>query len=254
MANQNLDIIIVNIIFLLKFGSSSVELLIKRLKPQVGGSLAGLMHGIVLKRLGHNVRILNRDPTSFLESQGAGITAFEKVQDFFSKHDFSKQPYSIHSPHVQFLNREAKVIKIWKIPMQMTSWSFLYHRLRANFDGLTSAFCPDPPKEAVEEGKALYDYGKKVTAVSNDEDGPVSVDFDDVTSGERSTLHVDLVIAADGSGSTIRQILQPGLRREYVGYIAWRGCVQEQDVSMETRKVFGEKFTVFHMNQSYIIV
>lgn len=54
------------------------------------------MHGIVLKRLGHNVRILNRDPTSFLESQGAGITAFEKVQEFFSKHDLSKQLYSIH--------------------------------------------------------------------------------------------------------------------------------------------------------------
>lgn len=37
---------------------------------QVGGSLAGLFSGLVLKHLGHNVQIFERSPSALLQSQG----------------------------------------------------------------------------------------------------------------------------------------------------------------------------------------
>ena len=211
------------------------------------------MHGIVLKRLGHNVHILNRNPTSLLHDQGAGITALDNVQEFFHSHDSSKQPYSITSPNIQFLNRDAEVIKTWDIVLQTTSWNVLYYRLRANFDGLQSEYCPESLKGAAQgEGKAVYDPGKTVTDVKNI-DELLTVEFDDVNGGG-GRLHTDLVIAADGPGSKIRQMLQPDLRRNYAGYVAWRGTVLEQEISEESRKVFGDKITYFQMNPGHILL
>ena len=211
------------------------------------------MSGIVLKRLGHNVHILNRDPSSSLQGQGAGISAMQNVQDFLSNYDLSKQPYSIPSPNIQFLNREGELIKTWKVSVTMTSWNVLYYRLRANFDGLLSEYCPEISKGSdIGEGKAVYDPGKNVTDVKY-EDGFVTVYFDNSEGGSGS-LHGDLVIAADGPGSKIRQILQPELQRKYAGYVAWRGTAYEGDVSAETRKAFGDKMSYYQMPRGHILM
>ncbi|ESZ93047.1 hypothetical protein SBOR_6568 [Sclerotinia borealis F-4128] len=62
----------------------------------VGGSLTALFHGIILRRLGHHVRILERHPPSRQMSLGAGIAAMEHVQSFIEKYDETKTPYSNH--------------------------------------------------------------------------------------------------------------------------------------------------------------
>ena len=222
----------------------SPQWLISTLHQQVGGSLSGLMSGVVLKRHGHNVRILNRDPSSSLQGQGAGISALQNVQDYLSTYDVTKRPHSVYSSNIQFLDKEGKLTKTWNISMSMTSWNVLYYRLRANFDGLLSEYCPELPKEAgAGEGKAIYSPGKNVTDVKY-ADGQVTVYFDNFEGGSGS-LHADLVLAADGPGSTIRQILQPQLQRTYVGYVAWRGTALESDVSEETRKAFGGKISYY---------
>ena len=52
-----------------------------------------------------------------------------------------------------------------------------------------------------------------------------------VNEGSRGgQIEADLVIAADGSASFIRRILQPELKPKYTGYVAWRGTVLESDV------------------------
>jgi len=180
------------------------------------------MHGIAIKRLGHNVHLLERTLTSLRDGQGAGISAGPQVQEFLKKHDLSRQPYSLLSPAMQFVDKELNVKEVRRFPLRMTGWNVLYYRLRANFDGLKSDYCPEPPKSIEGEGKAIYDLGKRVTDVSY-VDGLVTVEFEDLVNGGGRSLHADLVIAADGSSSGIRQLLFPNIQRAYAGYLAWRG-------------------------------
>lgn len=80
------------------------------LLQQVGGSLGGLFTGTILKRLGHNIKILERAPTALLQHQGAGIVAGPAVQEFFSKFDRTKTPICITSNARQYLNKNGEVI------------------------------------------------------------------------------------------------------------------------------------------------
>jgi 2-polyprenyl-6-methoxyphenol hydroxylase-like FAD-dependent oxidoreductase len=43
--------------------------------------------------------------------------------------------------------------------------------------------------------------------------------------------HGDLLVGADGLHSTVRNLLSPGTRPSYVGYVAWRGLVEEASLS-----------------------
>lgn len=147
---------------------------------QVGGSLTGLFHGVVLKRAGHNVRILERANPDGLREQGAGITARGEVQEFFSKYDrFSDQSYFVPGdPKVQFINVDAQVTRTWKLPLCMTSWDTLYYRLRANFDGLESGYVTIAQrKPELGVGSVSYEYGCNVTDVKYS-DELVKVEFE----------------------------------------------------------------------------
>ncbi|KAL8894991.1 MAG: hypothetical protein Q9207_008345 [Kuettlingeria erythrocarpa] len=156
----------------------------------VGGSLSGLFQGIVLKRLGHNVRILERASPDGLREQGAGITAREDIQDYLNTYDrFSHQPYSPGDASIQFINQTGKVTKTWKMQLRMTSWDTLYYRLRANFDGLES-------------------------------------DYVDTARTEQ----------------------------QYVGYVAWRGTVVENQVSDETKALFRTWVNYFLHSSGHILV
>lgn len=205
------------------------------------------MHGIILKRLGHNVHILERNLS--LDGQAAGIVAMENVQELLKHHDTSGRPWSIVAPGLQFLDVKQNVKTFWKMVLPMTSWNVLYYRLRANFNGFQGIDCPGLSESV---GNVVYDQGKTVTDVIYT-DGHLRVDFDNTVNGGGGSLHADLVLAADGSTSRIRQqMLQTGLQRQYAGYIAWRGIVPEREISEETRKVFSNRASLHIMKRSYI--
>ena len=211
------------------------------------------MHGIMLKRLGHSVRILEQSPESILHGQAAGIRAGKEVQEFFQKYDMLKEPYFLDCPGLQFIDRDTKNLRFVDFPMAMTSWTTLYYRLRANFDGFVSKHCPEPPEPEEIDGAATYDLGKRVTDVRYT-DGQVHLSFDDTLSRQSGSLEADLVVAADGSNSAIRGLLLPELQRPYAGYVAWRGSVIEKDASEATRKAIKDNFMVFKMPRNYILV
>ncbi|KAL9115291.1 MAG: hypothetical protein Q9187_007332 [Circinaria calcarea] len=184
----------------------------------------------------------------------------ENVEAFFNAYDVVKRPWSIISPNMQFLNRKAEVVKTWNMELQMTSWTTLYYRLRANFDGLQSKYCPELPSMTPEKregtladgvGKAKYDQGKTVTDVK-ETNGTMTVLFSSMDGG--GSIEADLVIAADGPSSTIRQIVQPEVQRKYIGYVAWRGTVVEKEVSEATKGVFRERLTYYRMSGSHILL
>ncbi|THX29001.1 FAD/NAD(P)-binding domain-containing protein, partial [Aureobasidium pullulans] len=108
-------------------------------KNQVGGSIAGLMHGIMLSRLGHHVHILEQSTENFRHGQAAGIRAGPEAQKFLSEFDLHKHyPYAVDCPGMQFINQRSDYGRFVKFPMKQTSWTMLYYRLRANFDGLVT--------------------------------------------------------------------------------------------------------------------
>ena len=210
------------------------------------------MHGIMIKRLGHNVRIIDQNPSSTRTDQAAGMGTGPQGLEFFQQADRCPEPYSFACPGFQFLDKESNVKRLLNLPLNLTSWTVLYYRLRANFDSFESEYCPEPPQLAEEDGKAVYDVGKCATDVSYC-DGLVTVELEDLIEGGHQTIHADLVIVANGSSSNIRKKLLPGIQDTYSGYVAWRGTVPEKEVSEETSKLFDKRFNVFAMRRGYTV-
>lgn len=82
----------------------------------VGGSLGGLLTGIALKRLGHEVTILERSPTPLLQDQGAGIVAGGDTLEFLKEFDKATKEVAVVSPVRHYLNQRGEEIdrKEWE--------------------------------------------------------------------------------------------------------------------------------------------
>jgi len=210
------------------------------------------MQGIVIKRLGHNVTILEQSLSSTREGQAAGIVTMEHSQSFLTRHDLLRdEPYAVNCSAVQILDKSLKVKYEFQRRMQMSSWNVLYYRSRANFDGLKSPYSTREPQELEGVGKAVYEQGKRTTEVQLIGDN-VKVVFEDVVNHTTGTLLADLVLVADGSASQMRGLLQPQLKHTYAGYVAWRGTVVESSVSEKTRDIFKNKTTLHAFVGGYI--
>ena len=210
------------------------------------------MHGIMLKRLGHHVHLIEQSLSSTRSDNAAGIGTGPQGTQFFKEHDLYPARYSFSCPGFSFLDQCSNVKRILNTPLNLTSWNVLYYRLRANFDGLRSEYCPALINAPVSDGKAIYDRGKRATNIVST-DQFATVEFDDLQIGGSQTIHADLVIVADGQNSIIREKFMPEhAEPPYSGYVVWRGTVPEKDVSEATRKLFKERFNVFAMSRGYI--
>jgi 2-polyprenyl-6-methoxyphenol hydroxylase-like FAD-dependent oxidoreductase len=216
---------------------------------KVGGSLSGLIHGVLLKRGGHNIRILERNSTLLVSSQGAGLNAGPDVQQFMREFDRTGLPYSLNPPTAQFMDSVGKVIRTMESDQRSTDWSTLYYRLRANFDGLQTGYCEVPPGTE-RDGQALYMDGHSVSEVKY-QHGHLTVEFH-CPDGSIGSIDADLVIAADGPSSKVRQIMAPEVERKYVGYCGWRGTIPEYDLSEEAKTILNENITVCGIEKSFL--
>ncbi|CAD6446353.1 c4926b7f-13bc-4ba7-8934-62c6c1fdbdab [Sclerotinia trifoliorum] len=232
----------------------------------IGGSNTGLMHGVMLSHLPtpHQITILERNPSDIRPDLAAGITTWPEFEDFMKHHDRVDEAWSIHSPGVQFLDKDANVKRKMDKPLKMTSWSVIYHRLRRNFDGLSSEFCDGEVRGIGEEdegigkgegkGKREFLTGMSVTSLTKVEDG-VEITYEDLKDSNREhKLKADMVILADGANSTLRAKFFPDVKREYAGYVAFRGTVPESEVSAETKSIFDPNLTYFSYKGGYILL
>jgi 2-polyprenyl-6-methoxyphenol hydroxylase-like FAD-dependent oxidoreductase len=211
---------------------------------QVGGSLGGLCTALALKSLpqGHHVTILERNPTPLLHNQGAGIVAGGDTLRFFKRYDRCNRPLAVSSQRRQYLDNDGEIIHCEDMVQKMTSWDLVYHMLRANVDYVQSAYC-DVPAKRDNEGEVKHLHGHKVTSI---EERGEKVVVSYTTAHSEGTLEADFAVGADGPNSTVRDKLQPDVRRTYAGYVALRGTVPEDQVSSRTRDTFSERFTFFH--------
>lgn len=219
------------------------------------------MHAIALKRLGHNIHILEQYATHHRESNAAGISTGPHMHEFMSKHDHVPSPYSVPTFGLHMMDPEFRLKGVREQGFEMSCWRVLYYRLRGNFDGLVSEIVPNPPEMLGGEGKAVYDVGKRVVDISpclpppsssssknsNERDNgngkgkqKIEIIYEDVETGERGRLGAHFVIGADGANSTVRELVSGEVEQRYAGYLTWRGTVMEEDVDEGLRGVFGE--------------
>lgn len=169
----------------------------------VGGSMGGLIAGLLLKRQGWSVDIFERS-SERLASRGAGITPHKELFDAFRQAGADiEDAMGIESHGRIILGYDGGILAEVQAPQLFTSWGLLYRFLRKKF--------PDD----------RYHNGAVATEVSED-DHAVTICFQD-----GSTKTFDWLIGADGLRSLVRESVAPELQLKYTGYVAWRGLVPE---------------------------
>lgn len=193
----------------------------------IGGSLAGLFAGTLLRSIGWEVDIYERSPHT-LDSRGGGVVLQPDVVEAFQRAGIPDDALGIVANERYYLKRDGS---IQRMPMRqtLTSWNLLYGSMRRHF-----------PDEHYHQGKVLTNFqpkGDQITAIFAD--------------GTCETG--DLLIGADGPNSTIRQLLLPTHVPQYAGYVAYRGLVDEQDLDPEMAAIFTERFVFYQFPNSHIL-
>ena len=184
----------------------------------VGGSLGGLFAANLLVRNGWDVDIFERVPEE-LAGRGAGIVTHPELFDAMTAAGIAiDDSIGVKVQSRVTFAQSGAVLSERELPQTLTAWGKMYHVLRAAL--------PD----------VHYHAGGTVVSV---EDG---ADQASVSLSDGTVLRADLVIAADGFKSAIRERFLPDVKLQYAGYVAWRGLVDETSLSRATREALFDKF------------
>jgi 2-polyprenyl-6-methoxyphenol hydroxylase-like FAD-dependent oxidoreductase len=172
-----------------------------------GGSVGGLFVGTILLRQGWLVDIFER-AASGLESRGAGIAGHAELTAILKTIGLAgDRPPGIDVGGRVAFDRHGNKLASFDYPQFLTSWSSVFNLLHAAF----------PP--------ARYHLGVELLDLEQTDRGVVAL----LSSGER--VAADLVIGADGVRSRVRALLAPHVVPRFGGYVAWRGILDEADLS-----------------------
>ncbi|MEN7530732.1 FAD binding domain-containing protein [Cupriavidus sp. DL-D2] len=183
----------------------------------IGGSVGGLFAANLLSRSGWNVEILERTPEA-LTGRGAGIVTHPELFEALAAAGVEVDDSIGVSVNTRItLALDGSTVSQRQMPQTLTGWGKMYEVLGKAFTG-------------------TYRTGAHVMRVAS------YADHAEVTLADGSTHRADMVIAADGFRSSVREQLLPDARLEYAGYIAWRGLVNEGDLTPPTHAAIFDKF------------
>jgi 2,6-dihydroxypyridine 3-monooxygenase len=168
-------------------------------RPRVlvaGGSIGGLTAALVLSDIGCDVLVFER-ASAALEERGAGIVVLPMTERYFVTRGIPR--VSLELPWWKYVDRRGDVISADLDRYRFSGWNTLYR-------GLLEAFDPD-----------RYHLASEMVSFAQTGDGVVL----ELADGRQ--IEGDLLVCADGFGSTGRSILLPEIGPEYAGYVAWRG-------------------------------
>jgi len=196
----------------------------------VGGSLAGLTVGLLLRDLGFEVTVYERSAHK-LEQRGAGLGFLPDAARYLVERcGVDIDDVSTSTDTIRYLNRDGSVAHERQIRYHYTSWFTVYGRLLEAF------------------GSDHYLVGKEAVGFDQDDD-TVRIHFADGTSTE-----ADLLVCADGVNSVFRRQLLPDVERRYSGYVAWRGMVPEENLPPDTAAALGDAITYAFYANSHILI
>ncbi len=198
----------------------------------IGGSLGGLFTGNMLRKAGWQVDIYERSAHD-LDSRGGGIVLQREVTEVFQQSgvSLSQLDLGVRSRYRKVFAADGSILDKRLAPQVQTSWSTIYTTMKQRF------------------GQEYYHQAKILQDIEQDGmTGQVTAHF---TDGSRATG--DLLIGADGSNSTVRQLLWPGHQPTYAGYIAWRGLVPENEIPASAREDLLGDFSFASAHGSHIL-
>ena len=159
--------------------------------------MGGLATALALKRLpsphAHSITLLERNPQPVLHNQGAGIIAGGDTLALFDKYDRCERELAVSSKRRQYLDKDGKIVHKEDMEQNMTSWDLAYHMLRANVDGLDSAYCKVP--DADDSRIAVkHLHGHRVTGLweMKEKGGKLVVEYDGDLHRDRVQWQADI--------------------------------------------------------------
>jgi 2,6-dihydroxypyridine 3-monooxygenase len=167
----------------------------------IGGSLGGLIAGLVLRDAGCDVTIYERS-RSRLEGRGAGIVLHpETVRYLEANRLLDLASVSSSARVLRYFTRDGSVLLDQPVHYLFTSYATLYGALLGFMD------------------RERYRLGSELVVLNRNDDRVV-MRFADGGAAES-----ELLVGADGIHSTVRRLLFPEVRPRFAGYVGWRGTL-----------------------------
>jgi len=186
----------------------------------IGASLAGLLATALLRKAGWSVDVFERSDVE-LFGRGAGITVQPELRDALMESGADVNGLGVEITERIALDHQDHVIERLTFPQIVTSWDKLHQMMRTLI-----------PAEHHHLGCNLLSMEQSSSGVT-------------ARFSNGRVEKADLLIAADGYRSTVREIYMPEIQPIYAGYVIWRGVADESAMPKSTRDVIFDKFAFF---------
>jgi 2-polyprenyl-6-methoxyphenol hydroxylase-like FAD-dependent oxidoreductase len=184
----------------------------------IGGSMSGLLNGLLLRHAGWTVDIYER-VESELSGRGAGIVAQAELIARLRALGLPTDDLGVAITTRKILDAHGRFTHEYECPQVLTAWERVYRLLRDAF-----------PPQHYHRGRGFTAFTQDVTKVTAHFSGGEKVD-------------ADLLVGADGIRSTVRQQAAPKVSPLYAGYSAWRALIAESDFSPDVHRDLFEYMT-----------
>jgi len=186
----------------------------------IGASMAGLFATALLRKAGWSVDLFERSDVE-LFGRGAGITVQPELHEALVHSGADVSRLGVEITDRIAIDREDRVIERLTYPQVVTSWDKLHHIMRARIPG------------------EHHHLGCNLESVEQSASG-VTARF-----SNGRIEQADLLIAADGYRSVVREIYIPDVQPIYAGYVIWRGVADESAMPKSARDTIFDKFAFF---------
>ncbi|MGF6781406.1 FAD binding domain-containing protein [Paraburkholderia sp. GAS334] len=186
----------------------------------IGASLAGLSATALLRKAGWSVEVFERSDVE-LFGRGAGITVQPELHEALVESGVDVSRLGVEITDRIAIDQKDRVIDRVIYPQIVTSWDKLHHLMRTMI-----------PSEN-------HHLGCNLQSVEQSSFG-VTAYF-----ANGRVERADLLIAADGYRSTVREIYMPEIQPIYAGYVIWRGVADENAMPKSAKDTIFDKFAFF---------
>jgi 2,6-dihydroxypyridine 3-monooxygenase len=195
-----------------------------------GGSIGGLSAAVHLQTAGWQPTVLERAARP-LAGRGAGIVLHPATLEAFADDGSPDiRAMSVSTPTVRYLDADGGIAHERSARFWFSSYDALYRGLLARL------------------GPSVCRFGEAVEQTEQDALGVTAT----LLGGEQ--LRGDLLVCAEGIGSSTRRRLLPDVRPRYAGYVAWRGTIESRLLEPSHAALLRDAITYYVLPHGHLLV